>query len=232
MVAAAVIANKNYGSSSGFLFGSFKKDLCGRWLVLAIVHPLLIFVASVAPLAFLGQPLDLAGLDWVQSLPLFPVMVFMNVWEEIGWRGYALPKLQERRGGLVSGIIVGVFWSLWHWPHLVVKDSPMLANSGSVLLFVIMTTLNPLIFTAVYNLGRGNLLVPTFLHAAQNAWGIVVMIGLGVTTVGSFLLWVDVAVAVALVLAFGTDSLAPARRARLSDIIEWHESNERLPEDS
>ncbi|MHA1654164.1 MAG: hypothetical protein ACTSYX_04490 [Candidatus Thorarchaeota archaeon] len=109
MLAAVIIANKNYGSRSGFLFGSFKKDLCGRWLVLAIVLPLLIFVASVAPLAFLGQPLDFAGLDWVQFLPLFPVMVFMNVWEEIGWRGYALPKLQERHDALVSGTIVGVF---------------------------------------------------------------------------------------------------------------------------
>ena len=36
--------------------------------------------------------------------------------EEIGWTGFALPRLLAKKNFLTSTIIVGVSWGLWHLP--------------------------------------------------------------------------------------------------------------------
>ena len=43
--------------------------------------------------------------------------------EELGWRGYVLDRLQEKRSALVSSLILGVVWSLWHLPLFFVQGS-------------------------------------------------------------------------------------------------------------
>jgi membrane protease YdiL (CAAX protease family) len=39
-----------------------------------------------------------------------------GIFEEVGWTGFAIPRLTRRYGVLVTGLIVGLLWSLWHVP--------------------------------------------------------------------------------------------------------------------
>jgi CAAX protease family protein len=48
---------------------------------------------------------------------LFPII------EELGWLGYVLDRLQEKHSALISSLILGVVWSLWHLPTFFIRDS-------------------------------------------------------------------------------------------------------------
>ena len=83
------------------------------WIAISIILPLVFSLTSATMLVVIGGiELSLAGL--VAFLPLLASNLIMNVWEEIGWRGYALPTLQRKYSALTSAVIVGVMWSLWH----------------------------------------------------------------------------------------------------------------------
>ena len=72
---------------------------------------------------FSGSSIRLADLGSVNFLPILgwwalPLWIFtFGLGEETGWRGFALPRLQERRSALGATIILTGFWALWHLPQ-------------------------------------------------------------------------------------------------------------------
>ncbi|MFO0985386.1 MAG: CPBP family intramembrane glutamic endopeptidase, partial [Planctomycetota bacterium] len=82
------------------------------------------------------------------------------LFEEIGWRGFALPHLQRRCSALVSSLIIGLVWALWHFPNFVAFTPSMLAA------FVPKLMALSLIFTWVYNSTGGSLFAVVLLHGA------------------------------------------------------------------
>ncbi|MBF8286150.1 MAG: Abortive infection protein, partial [Anaerolineales bacterium] len=56
---------------------------------------------------------------WLVALPLiFLINIFVGgpLAEDVGWRGYALPKLRAHTNALNASLIIGVIWVLWHLP--------------------------------------------------------------------------------------------------------------------
>ncbi len=101
---------------------------------------------------------------WV-ALPLFfLIQVFLNG-EEIGWRGYALPKLQARHGALSASLIIGVIWAFWHVPKFLTAGS---AQDYSFWLYLLDTIAKAILFTWVYNNTKSSLLLITLFHAGLN----------------------------------------------------------------
>jgi membrane protease YdiL (CAAX protease family) len=112
---------------------------------------------------------DYANLEKWYLLPLVFVQVLLlggPLQEEIGWRGYALPKLQEQQTALVSGIVVGLLWGLWHLPLFFV---PYSSQYGIPFLgFVLIDVALGILFAWVYNNSRSSLVLSLFFHASVN----------------------------------------------------------------
>ncbi len=89
--------------------------------------------------------------------------------EEPGWRGFALPRLQERNGPLRASVILGLLWAFWHFPLFWsgVWTPPTLSN---MVMFTLMITALTIIMTWVFNHVDGSLLIMMLMHASFNTF--------------------------------------------------------------
>ena len=86
--------------------------------------------------------------------------------EELGWRGYALPKLLQRFSPLVASLILGMVWSLWHLPTFFLPGTPQYQQP--VVAFLIMTTVYSIMLSWIFLHSRGSVLIATLFHGAIN----------------------------------------------------------------
>jgi membrane protease YdiL (CAAX protease family) len=54
----------------------------------------------------------------LERFAVLPLLLIANLGEEIGWRGYALPRLQQHVNPLASSVILGTGWAAFHWVAL------------------------------------------------------------------------------------------------------------------
>ena len=94
------------------------------------------------------------------------MLILLVVGEELGWRGYALPKLVETRSPLAASLIIGVVWWLWHLPTFFIAGTPQF--NQPVVAFLVMTTAYSILLTWVVLHARGSVLIATLFHGAIN----------------------------------------------------------------
>jgi len=117
----------------------------------------------------LGGRFNLDEVGPLLSLPGGFVMVFL--WgggnEELGWRGFALPRLQERYNPFISSLVIGVIWTLWHAPPGIIELGLV---DWAVDLPFYMTTVTgiSIVTTWLYNRTGGSVLVAMVFHAGIN----------------------------------------------------------------
>lgn len=138
----------------------------GAWIV-AFAFWWALAALALGLMAAWGHSLPaLARLRWTGLPPLFIAMLLSNVWEEIGWRGFALPRLRETHTDSSAALIMGLLWSLWHLPLLLNPASPMsaLPGHGEVLFSLALTVL----YTWLYAYTGRSLFFVTVFHAMSN----------------------------------------------------------------
>ena len=93
--------------------------------------------------------------------------------EEIGWRGYALPRLQRRWGALPASLALGIIWAVWHWHP---TNATLL---GWRLIWHFLTVLPvTILYTWLYNHVQGSLLAIVVFHMWQDVTEYLVPLGL------------------------------------------------------
>ena len=96
---------------------------------------------------------------------LLVTLVIVGLFEELGWRGFLLPRLQRNRGALLAALMVGVVWLPWHLPELV--SDP---GQRPIAQFVIYIFALAVLLAWLYNSTQASLPIVILFHAAFNSF--------------------------------------------------------------
>lgn len=109
--------------------------------------------------------LALVGLVVVKFL--YQLFFFNATGEEVGWRGFAQPRLQARVSPLVACLILNIFWPLWHFFLWMAEGKPIYSPEfwGQTYLTHLSATV---VIAWFFNRSKGSILVAGIAHAAAN----------------------------------------------------------------
>lgn len=116
---------------------------------------------------------SLPAFPWADQLVSIPIafgyilLLAGPLQEEFGWRGYALDRLQARWSALVSSLILGIVWAVWHLPLFYYSGSSYYRpeNLEGTLFSVVLLAI---VLTWIYNNTEGSLLAALLVHASFN----------------------------------------------------------------
>jgi membrane protease YdiL (CAAX protease family) len=145
-----------------------------HWYGIALFGYLLIWLAGYsiwldgAPLLALAAKPGLILSAYLAPLALLLILAFA---EETGWRGFALPRLQERYGPLGGTILLALLHGLWHIPALLVPG--FVSGSSFSLPFIVgwiaTVMAATFLYSWIFNNTGGSLLIAILVHAGANA---------------------------------------------------------------
>jgi membrane protease YdiL (CAAX protease family) len=183
------------------------------WYLIAVLLPAGLWLAGRALDTLLGRSYTVESVatdpDLAPYLAGFLIGAFIyTLGEELGWRAYALPRLQQHRSALVAALVIGVLWGLWHVPTFIAQG-----HTGTELVPLVVSPIAAsVLFTWVYNSTGGSLLLVWLFHTASTITGY--LFG-ELPTVTEEL--IGMAAAVVVVLVAGPTHLSRSRpRQRLS----------------
>ena len=146
-----------------------------KWLLISIGSPIAMFAAAaVVSRGVDGAWVNLWDLGKVNFLPgLGPAVLLLwfisnGIGEEVGWRGFALPRLQERHHALVATVILAVFWAAWHLPFFFYLPTYREMGVAGAPGFFLSLVAGAILLTWLYNSSGGSLLMVAIWHAMFN----------------------------------------------------------------
>jgi membrane protease YdiL (CAAX protease family) len=155
---------------------SFRSISAGSYVFIVLLAPVAFVVSLVIDWLAAGNAPDYSILRSIGQNPLVIVQVliiglfFGSLSEELGWRGFALARIQARWNPLVSSFILGGFWFAWHLPLFFMNGTSQHAwgfGIGFVGFFLFVMSFAVMI-TLVYNRNDSSLLSAVLLHAMYN----------------------------------------------------------------
>lgn len=143
-----------------------------QWYLFALIGVPSIFVLGFLPLPGAVAALRVPSPQFVLVFLLLLVLeIFTSgLGEEPGWRGFALPRLQQQHGPLLGTLILGLLWGGWHLPLFLTTWAIVGADGLSICEFVLGSMSLAIMFTWVFNHTRGSLLVAILFHASIDAF--------------------------------------------------------------
>jgi membrane protease YdiL (CAAX protease family) len=134
-----------------------------RWYVFTF----LIVIAGTAGQLIINKLLGntFPGSQFLAQLGNFLPLLFIGpLSEEIGWRGYALGRLQTRWNALISSLIIGLVWALWHLPLFLMVGTSQHELRLSFVGFLVGFMANSVFYTVLYNNTKQSLWSAILFH--------------------------------------------------------------------
>jgi membrane protease YdiL (CAAX protease family) len=140
-----------------------------KWYVIAFFMPMTIAFLAIGLFMLIGNPLpDFAPAN--QLLLIILIAVFTGAMgEELGWRGTALPRLQVRWNALISSLILGVLWGLYHLPSFLLSGLPL--QNFPLIPFMLGALGISILISWTFNQTCGSLITVFLYHFAFNFIG-------------------------------------------------------------
>ncbi|WP_348613693.1 CPBP family intramembrane glutamic endopeptidase [Halobaculum rarum] len=169
-LAGLVLIQASDRSLKAWLAGIFRIRVPARYYVFALVLPVVVvlFAASFQLVLFDGE-VALETVPRAIEYPLYLgfVLLFGGGLEEPGWRGYLLPRLQQRYSALTAALLIGTVWAIWHLPLFMIPNA---VQSGlSPLLYIPQVLALSIILTWITNATDSSVLPAILLHSGGNA---------------------------------------------------------------
>ena len=154
----------------------FKWRVGARWHMFAWIAPVVIYLVGTVVVRFAwGEWLDFRLFGRTNEYPQLPLLVFwaaniifFGFGEEVGWRGFALPRMQKKYNALAATAILSVFWTIWHLPLFWFIPGYMKMGLGDFMGLSLSFFLGAVIFTWLYNSTKGSILIAAIFHGASD----------------------------------------------------------------
>lgn len=138
-----------------------------KWYAAALFIPVFLALAAVLLNVLLGAPRPTAVQigAWYSLFLLLPIaLVDAVLWEETGWRGYALPGFPAERSPLANTLILGVLVTAWHLP-IALADRALAAP------YLFAAIASAVVINWIYYNARESAFLAIVFHSVQNAIG-------------------------------------------------------------
>ena len=145
------------------------------WYVFALFFQVVVFYAGKLIDTLLGNLYEVTsplhsvyGSQAALMAPMVILFAFPGAFaEELGWRGYVLPRLQNKYNALLSSIVIGIIWGAWHIPLLIYFGDLSVNNIPGYVVAVVNFIPVAITYTWIYNNTKGSLLLVTLFHLGQ-----------------------------------------------------------------
>jgi membrane protease YdiL (CAAX protease family) len=145
------------------------------WGAAVLVQPALLLGAAIAhnALGFQPQISPVPALSAASLLISIFFLLLATMGEEIGWRGLALPALEQHRSAFKASLVLGLAYSVWHVPYWLLQSTFTQFGIGYVVLNFVFAVSITFYVTWFYNHGRFSLLLPIACHISFNLFNVV-----------------------------------------------------------
>jgi membrane protease YdiL (CAAX protease family) len=195
----------------------------GRWYAVALLAaPLMVMAVSLALSFFSPDVLPAIFITSEKPDVLSGVAagLIVGIFEELGWTGFAIPRVRRRYGVFSTGLLVGLLWGAWHFPMFWEPNSFSGALPFGVLLVRLFSWLPAFRILMVWVYDRtGSLLVAMLMHGSLTATQLIFMPppSSGMTLMISILAWAAALwIVVALITVGGRWQLSRPLRKQLA----------------
>lgn len=161
---AAVLVTIQLNGVKGLKIFMAERYVCNlnwRITLFAFLMPALILTMARAVTYFMGY--NSSSFFIIPDMKRLIIILWAFVAEELGWRGYLQDKFDRNVGAVLSPLLIGVIWALWHYHFFIIG-----AMEGPLLIFFFGCILESYGYYVLMKLSKGNVVPASLWHFSGN----------------------------------------------------------------